>query len=66
MWSKFCEFKENRFLCFLTLRIDATWGASYTLIVAKLIIADFNFASKAKREKKKINITIFSEFAVND
>ena len=29
--SKFCEFTENRFLRFLTLR---TWSASYTLKVA--------------------------------
>ena len=48
--SKFCEFTENRFLLFLTLR---TWSASYTLKVAALIIANFNFASEAKRKKRK-------------
>ena len=46
----FCDFTENRFLRFITLRImAATWSASYTLRVAALIIANLNFASKAKR-----------------
>ena len=47
VWSKFCEFTENRFLRFLTLR---TWSASFTLKVAALIIAIIKFASEAKRK----------------
>ena len=35
---------------FLTLR---TWSASYTLQVAALMIANLNFASEAKRKKRK-------------
>ena len=62
VYSKFCEFTENRFLRFLTLR---TWSASYTLQVAALIIANFNFASEAIRKKrKKLSYVIFFEFTV--
>ena len=51
--GKFCEFTENHYLPFLTLR---TWSASYTLEVAALIIVNFNFVSEDKRKKrKKIN-----------
>ena len=48
----FCEFTENRFLRFLTL------SASNTIKVATLIIANFNFATEAKRQKNaKIKLT---------
>ena len=60
--SKFCEFKEKYFLRFLILR---TWSTSYTLKVAALIIANFNFASEAKRKKRKfLTNAIFTEFTV--
>ena len=46
--SKFCEFTEKSiFTVFNFAILVATWSASYTLRVAALIIAYFNFASEA-------------------
>ena len=48
--SKFCEFTVNRLLRFLTLR---TWSARYTLKVAALMIANFDFTSENNGKKRK-------------
>ena len=63
----FANLQKIDFCVFKLCELAATWSASYTLKVARLIITNFNFASEAKREKRKnVNNAIFFEFTVYD
>ena len=48
----FANLQKIEFYVFYLGELAATWSASYTLKVAALIIANFNFASEAKRKEK--------------
>ena len=50
------------FVFFNFALLVATWSVRYTLEVAALIIANFNFVSEVKPKKKRN--AIFSEFTV--
>ena len=58
----FANLQKIVFHDFKDCELAATWSASYTLKMATLIIANFNFTSEAKR-KNQTN-AIFTEFTV--